>query len=447
MTRKIVSILLALCLLIGCVPMMASAAETSGNCGPEGNETGVTWKIENGTLTISGSGAMKDGPGDWSKDDVKSVVIGEGVTSVGGGAFSGCTSLTSLTFSDSVTSIGMSAFDGCIGLISVTIPKSVTSIGMGAFAGCSNLKSAIFEGNAPQLQYLVFSRYPDDFSIYYADGATGWTTPTWTSWAQNTYPCKPLSQMNPDKPNPPVNPDPPVTPSEPTVETVTTEDGNTATVTTQPGGDKAIEVKTPSGETVAKVNLPADPGKGKTFTDVKGWYEGAVDKATAYGLFQGTSETRFSPNSFMTRGMLANVLYNLSGKTSYGVGEGAFADVTENIWYEDAADWAAKTGVTSGTGKAEFSPNKSVTRQDMVTMLYRYAKLIGVESKNSAGLEKFPDAGKVSGYAKEAMQWAVAEGFISGRTSGGKNCIAPQGTATRAEVAAVLTRFVEYLKK
>lgn len=252
---------------------------------------------------------------------------------------------------------------------------------------------------------------------------------------------------DPDKPNPPVNPDPPVTPSEPTVETVTTEAGNTATITTQPGVGKEIEVKTPSGETVAKVNLPADPGKGKTFTDVKGWYEGAVDKATAYGLFQGTSETRFNPDSSMTRGMLATVLHNLSSKSQYGVGEGVFTDVAENIWYEDAADWAAKTGVTSGTGKTEFSPNRSVTRQDMVTMLYHYAKLIGADSKNSAGLEKFPDAGKVAGYAKEAMQWAVAEGFISGRASGGKNYIAPQGTATRAEVAAVLTRFVEYLKK
>lgn len=446
MTRKIVSILLALCLLIGCVPMMASAAETSGNCGPEGNESSVTWKIENGTLTISGSGAMKDGPGDWSKDDVKSIVIGEGVTSVGGGAFGGCTNLTSLALSGSVTEIGMSAFDGCIGLTSVTFPKSVTKIVMGAFAGCTSLKSAIFEGNAPQLQYLVFARYPDDFSIYYADGTTGWTTPTWTSWAGNTYPCKPLSQMNPDKPNPPVNPDPPITPSEPTVETMTTEAGNTATVTTQTGGDKAIEVKTPSGETVANIDLPADPGKGKTFTDVKGWYEGAVDKATAYGLFNGTSETTFSPNSPMTRGMLATVLYNLSGKSQYGVGEGAFADVTKNIWYENAVDWAAKTGVTSGTSKTEFSPNRSITREQLVTMLYRYAKLIGADSKNSAGLEKFPDAGKVSNYAKEAMQWAVAEGFISGRANGGKDYIAPQGTATRAEVAAVLTRFVEYLK-
>lgn len=232
------------------------------------------------------------------------------------------------------------------------------------------------------------------------------------------------------------------------METKPTGDGNTATITTQPGGDKGIEVKTPTGETVAKVNLPADPGEGKKFEDVKenDWFEQSVDSATAYGLFRGTSDTTFSPNGSMTRSMLAQTLWNLSGKTGYGAGEGTFTDVTKNIWYENAVDWAAKVGVTSGTGSGGFSPEQKITREQMVTMLYRYANAIGAPEKSKETLESFPDSGEVSGFAREAVAWAVAEGLLTGRSSGGENYIAPQGTATRAEVAAVLTRFVEYLK-
>lgn len=235
---------------------------------------------------------------------------------------------------------------------------------------------------------------------------------------------------------------------EPIVETSTTESGNLVTTTTQPNGDQELKVETLTGETIANIKLPADPGKGKEFADVKSgaWYEGAVDKATAYGLFGGTSETTFAPGAEMTRGMLAQVLYNLSGKTRYGVGEGTFTDVKNGAWYVNAVDWAAKVGVTSGTGSGGFSPNQSITREQLVTMLYNYAKAIGMDRKSSAGLERFPDAGKISGYAKEAMQWAVADGFISGRADNGENYIAPQGTATRAEVAAVLVKFTERLK-
>ncbi len=243
----------------------------------------------------------------------------------------------------------------------------------------------------------------------------------------------------------------PIGPSvpEPTVETVTTETGNTATITTQPEGDKTIEVKAPSGETVAGIELPANPGAGKKFSDVKAgsWYEDSVDKATAYSLFNGTSETTFSPNGKMNRGMVAQVLYNLSGKTKYGVGSGSFTDVASGKWYKDAVDWASKAGVVNGISESLFAPDRSVTREQLVTMLYRYAKAIGADTKAATELAGFPDGSKVSSYAGDAMKWAVANGFIGGRAQNGKNYIAPGGTATRAEVAAILTRFVEFLKK
>jgi len=269
----------------------------------------------------------------------------------------------------------------------------------------------------------------------------------------------PVDPVDPDPIVPtPVVPDP--TPSdEPAVETITSSDGTVTTTTTWNDGKAAVAVKTPEGDTeitvtapdgesMAKVEIPAEPAIVKEFEDVKtgAWYETAVNSTVGYGLFNGTSETTFSPDEGMTRGMLATVLHNLSGKPAYGAGEGAFTDVKDGIWYENPVDWAYKAGVTSGTGANQFSPDNDITREQLVTMLYNYAKAIGAASKNRAGLESFPDGGKVSSYAQDAMQWAVAEGFISGRADGGENYIAPKSTATRAEVAVVLAKFVEYLK-
>lgn len=401
-----------------------------------------------------------------------SIIIPDSITSIEDSVFVSCYGLTSITFPDGLTSIGKQAFYKCDALKSVTFPASLTTIGSGAFLRATHLKTAVFMGDAPTIigDAPPFIDVASDFCIYYADGAKGWTPPpTWTSWAGKTYPCKPLSQMNPDKPTPPVTPsdpgtggDTPITPSnpEPTVETETAPDGTVTTTTTWTDGKKAVQEKTPdggakvevtssTGETIAKVELPANPGAGKDFEDVKegAWYEGAVDKATAYGLFNGQTETTFAPNGNMTRGMVAQVLYNLSGKTGYGAGSGNFTDVAAGKWYENAIDWAAKAEIVSGTGNGSFSPEQPVTREQLVTMLYRYAQAIGTDTKASAGLGSFPDGNSVSDYAKTAMQWAVAEGFISGRNQNGGKYIAPNGTATRAEVAAVLTRFVEYLKK
>lgn len=410
------------------------------------------------------------GSGAFSKcKNMTNVAFPSGLQEIEGWAFSDCIGLTEAVIPSSVTKMGYDVFDGCTALSDLTLsggvksyygnclgegnfkivrisegttyiaglfselasletvylPASLAEIGNDTFKKCINLKNIVYSGTKTQWDQIKIAEGNQELNLIEIT-CTGTEPPT------------------PPTPPTPIGPTDP----EPTVETVTTESGNTATTTTQPDGGREIEVKTPSGEVVAKVDLPADPGEGKKFADVKpgAWFEAAVDKATAYGLFNGTSETQFNPNRPMTRGMLATVFYNLSGKSQYGVGEGAFADVTKDIWYEDAVDWAAKTGVTSGTSEKEFSPNRSITREQLVSMLYRYAMLIGADTKKTAGLEKFPDAGSVSGYAKEATQWAVAEGFISGRANGGKDYIAPQGTATRAEVAAVLTRFAEFLK-
>lgn len=383
-----------------------------------------------------------------------SITIPDGVTSIEYSAFFRCSGLTGIAIPDGVTAIGVGAFSECARLTSITIPGSVTSIECGAFSGCAGLKSVVFEGTAPSAGESVFKDVRKDFCIYYQDGAAGWTTPKW-----NGYPCKPLSEMSPDESRPGPGPDPDHS-NTPARETVTSPDGTVTVTVTWPDGKKSVRVLSPAGDAavqvttsndsvMAKVDLPADPGAGKIFDDVKesAWYAEAVDKATAYNLFSGTSDTAFTPNGRMTRGMVAQVLYNLSGGPAYGTETNLFADVKTGVWYEDSVNWAAKAGIVFGTAANEFSPEQSVTREQLVTMLYRYANAIGADTVSAAGLGGFPDGNSVSGYAKPAMEWAVAQGLITGRAQSGGDYIAPQGTATRAEVAAILTRFVSCLKQ
>lgn len=208
----------------------------------------------------------------------------------------------------------------------------------------------------------------------------------------------------------------------------------------------SIIVEEPTGEVIIKITLPAEPGEGKIFADVKdgSWYKSAVDKATGYSLFNGVSATKFEPKAGMTRGMLAQVLYNLSGKTSYGVGNTKFPDTQG--WYSDSIDWAAAAGVVNGMPNGNFEPESEITREQLVVMLYNYANAIGFEGENSTDLSSYPDSSKVSSYAKEAMQWAVANKIVSGTTSKDGLLLNPKGTATRAEVATMMVHFVEYLK-
>lgn len=218
--------------------------------------------------------------------------------------------------------------------------------------------------------------------------------------------------------------------------------GTTAVAWTGDGGIQIL-TKNAQGDPMADVSIPGAPQPGKPFSDVgSGWYKDDVNAVTGLGLFSGTSGTEFSPNAPMTRGMLATVLHRLGGLVEYGADSDAFADVPSDTWYTDAVKWAQAAGVVTGTGNGNFNPDGRVTREQLVTMLYRFAEQTGMDSYDSANLSAFPDAGKVSSFAGHAMSWAVGEGLVQGR----EGYLAPQGKATRAEVAAVLNRFVQYLK-
>ena len=194
----------------------------------------------------------------------------------------------------------------------------------------------------------------------------------------------------------------------------------------------------PAGATVKVVN--AVP---KAFSDVKtsDWFAKAVAFVTSHGIFQGT-DLGFEPGATMHRAMLATVLYRIAGAT--GGGASTFADVAPKDWFADAVAWAADAGIVNGRG-AGYAPDAPVTREEIATMLYRFVQYLGVDvSGVSADLSAFSDGSKTSGWARDAMTWAVGAGLFQGDQNGALN---PTGEATRAEVAALTTRLVELIAR
>lgn len=181
----------------------------------------------------------------------------------------------------------------------------------------------------------------------------------------------------------------------------------------------------------------------KRFSDVPSdsWAADAVAFAASHELFRGTGEDSFSPGMPMSRAMLVTVLHRLEGEA--GTDKTVeLAGVERGSWYTAAADWAAANEIVTGTG-AGFDPEGDVTRESLAAMLYRYAKAMGVDTAAKPdAMAGFADAGSVSGWSAEAMGWAVSAGLIAG---GEDKTLDPSGTATRAEVAAILQRFIPSL--
>lgn len=188
---------------------------------------------------------------------------------------------------------------------------------------------------------------------------------------------------------------------------------------------------------------PEEPGittVADIFSDVVpgAWYTDAVQYAYDNGLMTGTSATTFEPNTTTTRGMIVSMLHRLEG--SPAVGSADFSDVASGDWYADPVAWAASEGIVGGYGDGTFGPNDPITREQMASILYRYADYKGLDVSARASLDAYSDADSVSPWASDVMSWAVSEGIISGMT---EDTLAPQGTATRAQVAAMFQRFLE----
>ena len=177
------------------------------------------------------------------------------------------------------------------------------------------------------------------------------------------------------------------------------------------------------------------------FTDVseKDWFYGDVMFVYENGLMLGTSKTLFSPHGTATRGMMATILWRMEG-SPVPKGKNSFTDVEAGKWYADAITWTAENSIFAGYGKDKFGPDDPITREQLAAIFYRYADYKGYDLTVKGNLDKFKDADKITDYAETAMQWAVGSGLVKGKSG---NLLDPQGTATRAEIAAMLHRFIE----
>ncbi|MDE7218969.1 MAG: S-layer homology domain-containing protein [Oscillospiraceae bacterium] len=205
---------------------------------------------------------------------------------------------------------------------------------------------------------------------------------------------------------------------------------------TPSGGGSGSGSNSGSGQP-AVPQLPAAP---LPFLDVPEgyWCRDAVEYVYRAGLMNGTSATAFSPTATTTRGMIVTILYRMEGSPAAGIS--SFTDVPSDAYYANAVAWAAANGIVNGYEDGSFRPEDAITREQMAAFLFRYARYLGQDVSLLADLSAYTDAESISDYAVEPIRWANARGLITGISTG---IISPSGSATREQVAVILTRFIQ----
>lgn len=223
--------------------------------------------------------------------------------------------------------------------------------------------------------------------------------------------------------------------------TVTDADGEALVVTALEDG--TYQFTQPRGTVTISVTFAKKPVEPLPFVDVAAeeWYGDAVATVYAQGLMMGTAEDTFAPELVATRGMVVSILHRLAGSPT--VSAEVFEDVTADDWYGQAVAWAASEGIASGTSAETFSPNAAVTREQLAALLCNFAAQQGMDTTARSDLSSFDDAETVSDWAQDAVSWAHAEGLLAGTSA---TTLSPQGEATRAQLAAMLVRFSDYLE-
>lgn len=198
--------------------------------------------------------------------------------------------------------------------------------------------------------------------------------------------------------------------------------------------------QTPGGQPPA---LPKDDGNNWSFTDVGSdyWAYEDIKQAVYSGLLAGTATNTFSPETSLTRGMLVTILEHLQGDDEKADGTSCFSDVKADAYYADAVAWAEENNLIAGYTDGTFKPNKAITREEFMTILFRYAltKQYDIGIENTEGLMSYSDEASVSDYSEEAMLWAVDHQYLRGTAA---NTLSPKGTTTRAQATAILMRFL-----
>lgn len=227
------------------------------------------------------------------------------------------------------------------------------------------------------------------------------------------------------------------------VEAVTVTDADGEALAVAALEDGSYQFTQPRGTVTINVTFAKKPVEPLPFVDVaaEDWYGDAVAAVYAQGLMMGTAEDTFAPELAATRGMVVSILHRLTGSPT--VSAEVFEDVTADDWYGQAVAWAASEGIASGTSADTFSPNAAVTREQLAALLCNFAAQQGMDTTARSDLSSFDDAETVSDWAQDAVSWAHAEGLLAGTSA---TTLSPQGEATRAQLAAMLVRFSDYLE-
>lgn len=190
----------------------------------------------------------------------------------------------------------------------------------------------------------------------------------------------------------------------------------------------------------ATVSLNASAASASTMTDIPSgsWYESAVQYCLNNNYMSGESETKFNPNGTVSRAQMVQVLYNLEGQPGYTSGHTPFEDIIPGSWYYNAVRWSEENGIASGTSATTFDPDAPVTREQVATFFANYAKFKNNYSGAQSDLSKYSDQNKISAWAKENISWAVNYGLMSGTS---ETTLDPQGTCIRAQLAQFIKNY------
>ena len=417
------------------------------------------YKSVDGALYSKDGTVLVKGPA-----NAEAFVVPDGVTTIGSYAFFGAKSLKNIYFpEDSLTTVSAMAFEFCTGLTALIFPVGVTEIGMYAFAHCSGLRSVDLPVSLKHVGDMAFlsagTMDAGIADINYAGSEQQWNAITFDdavlSWMHKNFNTEQhaFSAW--------------VTDGERTCTqgvTMARSCGNdncslmqtvelpalghiwnSGTLLTAPEGVRCGIVEHTCGRCNGTGYEVLDPEiwAYEQFGDVDPtlWsYEG-IQFCVMMGYMSGMDTHVFAPRGVTTRAQLVQILYNFVGNPEVS-GETPFTDLTAN-WYKDAVLWAYQTGVSAGTSETTFAPDDPVTREQVAVLLHEFAdKVLEVGgAETPADLSRFPDGDQVSSWAREAMADAVALGIINGTKVGDQVFLAPQGNATRDQIATMFEGF------
>ncbi len=472
MKTRLISMLMVLALLLGLLPtaLAADPSELSGTCGDT-----ITWTLDpvEGLLTIDGEGQIPDysysegAPWYAYRSRIFRAVLTGKIDGIGAYAFNECAYLTKLDASCPMTYIGAGACNNCAALETVTFaPTQHLCVGEEAFFGCASLKCLDLAAEDGEIGAGAFSgcvaletlTLPEKLARLERETFAGCAALTALSLPENlTYigkscfrGCTGLTALSFPE-------------ALATIEryAFSSCDGIRLSFTgTPPELASALDLSA-SFPLDAVLEVPYEvegwswplykgysvqydyPDLEDTFSDLvkDAWYIPSVQHVYFAGLMNGMQQDKFSPQNPMTRAQLVTVLYRMAGEPEVTT-ENPFTDIAETAYYYNAVRWAQNNGIVTGLTATTFGPNAHVTRQQMCTILYRYAAKLELPLTQRKPLTDFTDADQLADYARDPMSWCVAVGFINGKPG---NLLDPLGTATRAEIAKVLTAFDTFL--